>query len=321
VLQAGCSTDGLTDGPVISGTLSSIRAGAHLPARGPGGADPAKATFGALARQYFIYGGAKAHFFLKYRKLTAWRQWIPLLFLLGLVGSLLVGLWWTPALGLFALGAGTYLAVDVAVAVALAARHGRWDLLPHLAAAFPCIHFPWPVGFLIRLCGGRTGAANCTAGVTANPSGTGPHGVLNLVRCAMARRRAADFPYREAAATHPPRRWRLATNQRTWRGDLAPGLEAMHEERQRRWWISGPPHDAEGCTCVTLGLLAAAQEWGIDLQRSYLVGDTEKDMGAGRAAGVGTLLLRRRYNRGVAADLTLPSLRVLPALLRHLATR
>jgi glycosyltransferase involved in cell wall biosynthesis len=147
------------DGPVISedaGFNQRIRdAGGRIYLR----ADlvvqyPAKATFGALARQYFIYGGAKAHFFLKYRKLTAWRQLVPLVFLLGLVGTFIAGLWWPPARVLFLLGLGSYLAVDLAVALSLAARHRRWDLLPHLVAAFPCIHFPWPVGFLVRLCEG-----------------------------------------------------------------------------------------------------------------------------------------------------------------------
>jgi succinoglycan biosynthesis protein ExoA len=40
---------------------------------------PAKNSLKELARQYFIYGGAKAHTFEKYKKLTAVRQFIPLI--------------------------------------------------------------------------------------------------------------------------------------------------------------------------------------------------------------------------------------------------
>jgi D-glycero-D-manno-heptose 1,7-bisphosphate phosphatase len=165
-------------------------------------------------------------------------------------------------------------------------------------------------------------------------------GVLNHVTVrggkAYSPRRAADFRlYRDAAPVL--RRlhregWLLivVTNQPDLaRGLLPPGeLSTMHDQLRSALPVDDIrvcPHDgAEGCACRKPRpglLLAAAAEWGIDLRSSFLIGDTERDMGAGRAAGVGTLLLRRRYNRGVAADLTLPHLRLLPALLRHLASR
>ena len=57
-------------------------------------------------------------------------------------------------------------------------------------------------------------------------------------------------------------------------------------------------------------LLDAAECWGIDLQRSWIVGDSDKDIGAGRRAGVRTILLATDYNREFhgAADFCFPSL-------------
>ncbi len=44
-------------------------------------------------------------------------------------------------------------------------------------------------------------------------------------------------------------------------------------------------------------LIAAADKWGIDLRRSYMVGDTEYDTGAGKSAGCTTILVDADYNR------------------------
>jgi D-glycero-D-manno-heptose 1,7-bisphosphate phosphatase len=52
--------------------------------------------------------------------------------------------------------------------------------------------------------------------------------------------------------------------------------------------LSGP------CPCrkPQAGLLrAAAERHGIDLERSWMIGDTDRDVGAGRAAGARTILL------------------------------
>jgi D-glycero-D-manno-heptose 1,7-bisphosphate phosphatase len=52
--------------------------------------------------------------------------------------------------------------------------------------------------------------------------------------------------------------------------------------------------DADGCACRKPKpgmLLEAAAERGIDLARSYIVGDRWRDIGAGRAAGCSTFLV------------------------------
>lgn len=101
------------------------------------------------------------------------------------------------------------------------------------------------------------------------------------------------------------------------RGLLAPAeLDAMHRVLAEEL----SPDGIEVCTAGSSDdrrkkpnpgmLLDAAVRWGIDLQRSWIVGDSDKDIGAGRRAGVGTILLAADYNNDAhaAADLCLPSL-------------
>ena len=47
-------------------------------------------------------------------------------------------------------------------------------------------------------------------------------------------------------------------------------------------------------------LLEAAREYGIDLRRSYMVGDRWRDVGAGKAAGCFTILIDRGYAEPLA---------------------
>lgn len=66
------------------------------------------------------------------------------------------------------------------------------------------------------------------------------------------------------------------------------------------------PHpSSEGCYCHKPKpgmLLAAARKWHGDLSRSFIIGDTRSDIGAGRAAGCKTILVRAPYNQGLEAD-------------------
>ncbi len=56
----------------------------------------------------------------------------------------------------------------------------------------------------------------------------------------------------------------------------------------------------DNCPCKKpspLMLKVAACKWGIDLSRSYMVGDTRSDMETGKAAGCQTVLIRTPYNK------------------------
>lgn len=63
--------------------------------------------------------------------------------------------------------------------------------------------------------------------------------------------------------------------------------------------------DADGCACrkPRPGLLQeAARDLGIDLGKSFMVGDRWRDIGAGKAAGCLTLLVDAPYNRSRTGD-------------------
>ncbi len=96
----------------------------------------------------------------------------------------------------------------------------------------------------------------------------------------------------------------VATNQ----PDVARGrlsrdaVEAIHHLLRRQLPIDDIRvcyhDDAEGCACRKPKpgmLLAAAQDFGIDLARSFMVGDRWRDIEAGRRAGCRTVFIDYRY--------------------------
>ncbi len=77
--------------------------------------------------------------------------------------------------------------------------------------------------------------------------------------------------------------------------------------------------DGDGCDCrkPRPGMLrSAAEKWGIDLARSFIVGDTWRDMEAGRRAGCRTILVDAAYNREVKSDHRVGSLREALGIIR-----
>ena len=80
-------------------------------------------------------------------------------------------------------------------------------------------------------------------------------------------------------------------------------LDEMHERLRRAVPVEDIfvcAHDGpDGCGCrkPQPGMLeAAAAKWGIDLARSFMVGDRWSDVEAGRAAGCYTVLIERPYS-------------------------
>jgi D-glycero-D-manno-heptose 1,7-bisphosphate phosphatase len=86
-----------------------------------------------------------------------------------------------------------------------------------------------------------------------------------------------------------------------------------------------PHDDADACDCrkPKPGLLVkAAREHGIDLARSYLVGDRAKDIACGRAAGCTTIFLDAGYpetSGDPGADETIASVAEVPGILASAA--
>lgn len=103
----------------------------------------------------------------------------------------------------------------------------------------------------------------------------------------------------------------VVTNQpEVARGELPlPTLEKMHGLLRRSVVpdeIFVCAHDSsDGCACHKPKpgmLLAAGEKWGVDLARSFLVGDRWRDIEAGRAVGAFTILLERPYSESSTAD-------------------
>ena len=121
----------------------------------------------------------------------------------------------------------------------------------------------------------------------------------------------------------------VVTNQ----PDISNGLvnpaivEAMHAKLKARVPVDDirmcPHRQDAGCECRKPKpgmLLAAAKRWKIDLKNSYLVGDRDGDVIAGKAAGCYTLLVERHYSepRRALPDKTVRSL---PAGVRYILSR
>jgi len=69
--------------------------------------------------------------------------------------------------------------------------------------------------------------------------------------------------------------------------------------------------DRDACDCrkPKPGMLTElAGRWQIDLGRSFMIGDQDRDMACGRAAGCKTIQLEKDYNHGIAADWRVPDL-------------
>jgi D-glycero-D-manno-heptose 1,7-bisphosphate phosphatase len=71
-------------------------------------------------------------------------------------------------------------------------------------------------------------------------------------------------------------------------------------------------HDNEdNCECrkPKPGMLHdAAEKWNIDLGKSFMIGDTHKDVGAGSAAGCTTILIDTDYNKDAKPDMRVESI-------------
>jgi D-glycero-D-manno-heptose 1,7-bisphosphate phosphatase len=95
----------------------------------------------------------------------------------------------------------------------------------------------------------------------------------------------------------------------------APELEAMMRQLADHVGVDDarvcPHEDRDGCACRKPApgmILELAERWGVDTRRSFMVGDTWRDVEAGRAAGCRTVLLRTWYNDDADGDMTVSDL-------------
>ena len=97
-------------------------------------------------------------------------------------------------------------------------------------------------------------------------------------------------------------------------------LEAMHRRLRASARVDDLRvclhDDAADCRCrkPRPGMLEElAARWGVNLPRSYVVGDTWRDAEAGRAVGCVTVIIDRPYNAGVESSVRVPDLRAVVA--------
>jgi glycosyltransferase involved in cell wall biosynthesis len=110
----------------------------------------ARATLRQVGRMFYQYGYFKPLVAKKLGRFMTVRQLIPPGFVLGLLATGLAALLWKPAFLLFALVAGSYLAVVLGSAVQTALKEGPAVGLA-LAAVLPVIHVSYGTGFWRRV--------------------------------------------------------------------------------------------------------------------------------------------------------------------------
>jgi len=115
----------------------------------------ARSSLKALARQYFGYGYWKVQMLKRYPETLRWRQALPPVFVLGLLVSLLAGIFWMPSLYLFAAVLGLYLVILLAAGIHMAIK--KSDILMVIGVPFAIItmHFSWAAGFLVGAFGAK----------------------------------------------------------------------------------------------------------------------------------------------------------------------
>ncbi len=108
----------------------------------------ARGTFGGLARQYWRYGFWKYRMLRRYPKTLRWRQGLPPLFVLSLVGLALLGIFWSGFWVLLAGEALIYLSVLAATGFRSAWKRREGFLAFGLPTAVSIMHISWGSGFL-----------------------------------------------------------------------------------------------------------------------------------------------------------------------------
>ena len=106
----------------------------------------ARRSLSELARMYYQYGYYKSLVAKKFEGVTTWRQLVPGLFVLTLIGSIV----FAPVLVVRRVGmaiAAAYVAALVACMVGAVRRHG-WRRALALGAVFPTVHFSYGIGSL-----------------------------------------------------------------------------------------------------------------------------------------------------------------------------
>ena len=108
----------------------------------------ARSSLRALSQQYYGYGYWKFQMLKRYPETLRWRQALPPAFILGLFLFLLAGIFWKPALILFAIALGLYLLVLLGVGIHMASKKSDILMIIGIPLAIITMHFSWGAGFI-----------------------------------------------------------------------------------------------------------------------------------------------------------------------------
>ena len=108
----------------------------------------ARADLKSLARQYWRYGYWKWHMLRRYPDTLRWRQALPPLFILTLVFSALLALFFKPVLWFSLTILGIYALTLLLTGLQLAVKHHDPRFIIGVPLAIACMHFSWGSGFL-----------------------------------------------------------------------------------------------------------------------------------------------------------------------------
>ena len=101
-----------------------------------------------LARQYFNYGKGRSYTTLKHKKITSWRQIAPVILVLGLITSLILG-FWIPAF--FSVIPLYWFTLTISGLLTPRKKHIPFPQRIILGTLFFIMHTSWGVGFLSYL--------------------------------------------------------------------------------------------------------------------------------------------------------------------------
>ena len=108
----------------------------------------ARSTLKELIRQYWRYGFWKWRMLRNFPGTVRWRQALPPLFVLSLVGLLLVSVFFPPAWWLLIAELILYFSVLLLAGMYAAIKQRKFYLLPGLPMAIAAMHLSWGSGFL-----------------------------------------------------------------------------------------------------------------------------------------------------------------------------
>ena len=108
----------------------------------------ARTTLAGLAKQYFRYGFWKWRMLHRYPDTLRWRQALPPLFVLSLIGLGITGIFLPLFRVVLAAEIISYAIVLIAVGVLGASRQKKCYLVVGLPLAIACMHILWGLGFL-----------------------------------------------------------------------------------------------------------------------------------------------------------------------------